>query len=189
MICIQTYTWQMTRKELFLGTWTQGKPLATKKCIKFNLPVGCQNRKNPQVFLRVVPCENMQSRHISIEGELLIQRKCSRYKWLVEYCQCSVLLKVVVIDPLTNVDLGSSEEEFDIEYSVLNQDHHTALRLRNVLNHNIIFYDDSISTVTFHATLQLFVHRIREQENNPPAYQCRQYEEAQNYEIIDIIRS
>ena len=158
--------------DLYDGIWNQG---SETRCITKIIPVGCKKGKDPQISLRVIPCENEQSRHVSIVGELLIKRGCSRYRWLVEYCRCSVLLSVKVINLLDNSKVvGAAEEEFDIEPSEHNNDHWTRVRLHDVLDHQLIFYGKNISKFTFHATLKLLEHQVR-QEEEALTHQCKPY--------------
>ena len=176
----------MPRKKLYNGIWTQEKPLAMRKSIEFTIPISCKKRNDPKIFLRVVPCENEQSRHISIEGEFVIKRKCSRYKWLVEYCRCSIVLAVKVINPLNNNELCSTEREFEIQYSDLNRDHRTSLKLTNVLDHDCVIYNRSITTFHFHATLKLLEHQVRRcMTTQNQVYECKEGEESTGF--IEIV--
>ena len=150
--------------------------------VSFTLPVACKKRNDPLVSLWVIPCENGQSRHVSIGGELLIKRGCSRYKWLVQYCRCSVVLSIKVIDLQDNSELGMAEEEFDIDYSEHNNDHRVRMKLNNVLDHHLVFYWRNIATFTFQATVKLFEHHVRQEER--PAYECKQCEEFADFTDI-----
>ena len=176
-------TWALKRKHLYNGVWRQGKTIP-KSQVSFTLPVRCKRRKDPQVSLWVVPCENEQSRSITVKGELFIRRACSVYKWLVEYCQCSVRVCIKVFDSHTNRQLGIAKGEFTIEHSELNHDHRTRLVLRNVLDHEIFFYSTSVTTFTFKAEVQLFEHEVT--LGPAPGYVCREqiHEDQEYVEIV-----
>ena len=98
---------------------------------------------------------------MTIEGELLIPRGCSRHKWLVEYCDCSVCLSVSVINPNNNKVLGNKSEEFAIEHSEVNRDHRTHMKLDEVLEHEAFLYDARVEKFHFHASVRLFEHEYR----------------------------
>ena len=128
----------------------------------FTLPVGCKKKKDPKVHLSVIPCESRDLHHVTIEGEFLIPRNCSRHKWLVEYCDCSVCLSVKVIN-LKNTDvLGDASGEFTIAHSEVNRDHRTHMKLDKVLEHETFLYSDVyVDNFDFHVTVQLFEHECR----------------------------
>ena len=155
------------------GMEYHGKPL--KNRVNFTLPVGCKKKKDPKVCLSVIPCESRDSRHVVIDGELLIPRNCSRHKWLVEYCDCSVCLSVEVINPKNNRLLGNISGEFDIAHSEVNCDHRTHLKLNNVLEHEVFLYGDAcVDKFHFHATVQLFELECR--LDNTLQYECKESE-------------
>ena len=177
--------WEHGRKELCIGILDQGKPIP-KNRVKFTLHVGCKRRKDPQVCLWVVPCENEQSRSVTVKGELIIKEGCSQHLWLVEYCQCSLCVCVKVFDSRTNRELGTADSKFTIEHkgvnyensgsnhehSRSNQDHQTSIVLRNVLDHEIFLYNTSIAAYTFKADVQLMEHQVT--LGPTPRYVCRE---------------
>ena len=179
-----THEWETTREKLYFGIWKTTRSLVPD--VRFTLPIGCRNGRDPEVILRVVPCKNGQSRHISIEGELLIRRGCSRFKWLVEYCRCSIVLSVRVIYLLNNInELSSTEEEFEIVNNNLNRDHCTTLKLTNVLDHHYIFYGTSITKFAFQATLELFEHGVRQSDMDLDlTYECKDSEEYAGFTAV-----
>jgi hypothetical protein len=155
------------------GMQPHGKPLKSR--INFTLPVGCKRRKDPKVSLGVIPCENSDSRHVAIDGELLIPRNCSRHKWLVEYCDCSVCLSVEVINPKNNKILGNTSGEFSIAHSEVNYDHRTPMKLDKVLEHEAFLYGNAcVDKFQFHATVQLFELECR--LDNTVPYECKESE-------------
>lgn len=166
----QEHTNEISRKCLLNGIQQLGKPL--KNRINFTLPVGCLKKKDPKVALRVLPCENKASRHVAIEGELVIPRACSRHKWLVEYCDCSVHLVVKVIDQSNHQVLGCNSAEFAIAHSEVNCDHRTHMKLAEVLKHEVFLYDDSVEKFHFHISIQLFEHQFRQDLTVP--YECKE---------------
>lgn len=153
------------------GMEQHGKPL--KKGISFTLPVGCKKKKDPKVYLSIIPCESRDSRHVVIEGELLIPRNCSRHKWLVEYCNCSVCLSMEVINPRNNKVLGDTSQEFSIAHSEVNRDHRTHMKLDKVLEHKAFLYSDAcVEKFHFHATVQLFELECR--LDNTVQFECKE---------------
>ena len=155
------------------GMEQHGKPL--KNRVHFTLPVGCKKRTDPKVYLSVIPCESRNSRHVAIDGELLIPRNCSRHKWLVEYCDCSVCLSVKVINPKNNKMLGNASGEFAIAHSEVNCDHRTHMKLDKVLEHEAFLYGNAcVDKFHFHATVQLleFEYRL----DNTVQYECKESE-------------
>lgn len=166
----ENYSWVVTRKSLLKGIQQHGKPL--KNHVNFTLPMGCIKRKDPKVHLFVVPCEQRESRHVVIEGELVIPRKCSRHKWLVEYCDCSVCLSVRVINPNNNECLGNSCREFEIAHSEVNRDHRTHMKLNQVLEHAAFLYNNAyVEKFDFLATVRLFEHEYR-LSDSAVQYEC-----------------
>lgn len=57
------------------------------------------------------------------------------------------------------------------------------MELPDVLDHHLIFYRTNISKFTFHATVKLLEHQVRQEEEAPP-YECKPSEE---YDIVDIV--
>ena len=137
-----------------------GKPL--KERVAFRLPVGCINGKNPKISLNVVPYQNRESRHVSVLGEMVIPRSCSRHKWLVSYCHCSVSVRVSVMDQKTHKELGSNSLEVDMVHSEFDGDHTTSINLNRVLDHQIFLYSDKVDKFLFHASVQLSEIQCRE---------------------------
>ena len=177
-------TWEHKRTELCNGILDHGKAIP-KNRVKFVLPVCCKRRKDPVVYLWVIPCENEQSRSVTVEGELIIKTGCSQHRWLVEYCRCSVRVNVKVFDSLTNRELGNADSEFMIEHSGLNRDHRTSIELRNVLDHQLFLYNNRLATYTFKAEVQLMEHEVT--LGPPPRYECRESMILETYEYVDIV--
>ena len=164
-------TWAVSRKCLLKGMQQHGKPLKSR--VNFSLPVGCKKRRDPKVSLGVIPCESGDSRHVTIDGELLIPRNCSRHKWLVEYCDCSVCLSVEVINPKNNKILGNTSEEFTIARSEVSCDHRTPMKLNRVLEHQAFLYGNAgVDKFHFHAKVQLFELECR--LDNTVQYECKE---------------
>ena len=165
----KNHTFEVSRKCLLSGIQYLGKPL--KNRVNFTLPVGCLKKKDPKVSLSVIPCESKESRHVAIDGELVIPRACSRHKWIVEYCDCSVNLIVRVINPRNHQILGSSSGEFSIAHSEVNCDHRTHVKLSGILNHKVFLYNDCVEKFHFHVILQLFEHQFR--QDLTMQYECK----------------
>ena len=165
----KTFTWEITRKCLLSGIRKLGSPL--KDRVNFVLPVGCKMKKNPRVSLNVVPCENRESRHVAIEGELIIPRACSRHKWLVEYCACTVHMSVRVTNPRNHQKLGSNSVEFNIAHSEDDCDHRTCLKVNRVLEHESFLYNASVAKFRFHVSVQLFEHQVKQ---DLTVYECKE---------------
>lgn len=138
------------------------------KTIKITIvPVKNQRHNNPCVCLRIVPCQNEFSRHVIIEGELLIPRACSRYKWLIQYCICSIIVSVKVVDPADSSEIiSSAEKEFAIQHSELDIDHRTKIKLEEVLKHESILYKSN-REFAFHVTVQLQECQFINDDNVP----------------------
>ena len=166
-------TWAVTRKCLMKGMQQHGRPLKSR--VNFTLPVGCKKRRDPKIYLSMIPCESRDSRHVVIEGELLIPRNCSRHKWLVEYCDCSVRLSVEVVNPKNNITLGNASGEFGIAHSEIDCDHRTHMKLDKVLKHEVFLYGNAcVDKFRFHATVQLFELECR--LDNTVQYECKESE-------------
>lgn len=138
------------------------------KTIKIPIvPVKSQRHSNPFVCLRIVPCQNESSHHVIIEGELVIPRACSCYKWLVQYCICSIVVSVKVIDPADNSEIiSSAEKEFAIQHNELDIDHRTKIKLEEVLKHESVLYKSN-REFAFHVTVQLWEYQFISDDNVP----------------------
>ena len=167
----KNHTWQISRESLLNGMKKLGKPL--KDRVNFILPVGCKMKKDPKISLNVVPCQSKQSRHVDIDGELNIPRGCSRHKWFVEYCSCSIKVTVKVINPKNQRELGCSSNNFDIVHNGMNRDHTTCIRLVGVLAHQAFLYDDTMDKLLFHASVRLSEHQVRE-DQTVQQYECKE---------------
>ena len=167
----KNHTWQISRESLLNGMKKLGEPL--KDRVNFILPVGCKRKKDPKISLNVMPCQNEQSRHVDIAGELNIPRGCSRHKWFVEYCSCSVKVTVKVINPKDQRELGCSFGNFDIVHNGMNCDHRTYIRLVDVLAHQDFLYDDNMDKLHFHASVRLSEHKVRE-DQTVQQYECKE---------------
>ena len=177
---MNTCTLMIPRREIFDGIWTQRWPIHSQ--IKMVLPVACQRQKDPSIHLKLIPCQNENSRHVNIEGELLILRDCSRYKWLVEYCRCSIVVTVSIINPADNTRICSVEEEYDIRHSELNIDHRTTIKLEEVLHHNWIIYNSNMIKFAFRVTVQLLEHEVVNHGDVP--FECVDSEEFEDLSIV-----
>ena len=179
-----TDTLTVSREEIFHGIQKQGQPIDSQ--LNLMLCVGCKMRRNPQACLKIIPCENEYSRHVSIEGELLILRGCSLYKWFVEYCRCSIVVTVKVFDPAnTSKELCSVIREFSIQYSELNIDHLTRIRLEEVLDHELVLYNERITEYAFKVTVQLCEHQV---SHCDVPFECKDCEELEEVEgFIEIV--
>ena len=167
------------RREIYDGIWAQGKSISSK--IKMILPVACQRQKDPCIDLGIIPCQNEHSRHVNIEGELLILRGCSRYKWLVEYCRCSIVVTVNVFNPADNIEICSAEGEYDIQHSELDIDHRTMIKLEGILHHDLILYNNNMMNFAFHVTVQLLEHQV---VNHRVPFECMDSEEFDDLSVV-----
>ena len=145
------------KENIFDGLRTKGQSISPQ--INIPIYVGCQRRRDPYVYLEIIPCKDRHSRHVKIEGKLVISKSCSRYKWLVQYCKCFVIVTVKIFNPSNNTELCSVNQEYDIiEHcdSELIQDHQTDIRL-DTLDHESIIYNfsDDITKFLFEVTVQL----------------------------------
>ena len=150
----------ITRKSLVNGMNKLGKPL--KDRVSFCLPVGCRVGKNPKVSLSIVPCQIPTSRHVAIVGEMVIPKTCSRHKWLVSYCHCSLHVTVSVVDQRTHEIVGRNSSEMDLVHSEFDSDHTTCINLNNVLEHQKFLYEDRADKFIFQAKVELFENYCRE---------------------------
>ena len=145
----------ITKENIFDGLRTKGQSITPQ--INIPLHVGCQRQRDPYVYLDIIPCKDRHSRYVKIEGKLIISKSCSRYKWLVQYCKCFIV--VTIFNPANNTELFSINQEYDIiEHcdSELNQDHQTDIKL-DTLDHESIIYNlsDDITEYLFKVTVQL----------------------------------
>ena len=145
----------ITKENIFDGLKTKGQSITPQ--INIPLHVGCQRQKDPYVYLDIIPCKDRHSRHVKIEGKLIISKSCSRYEWLVQYC--IAVVTVEIFNPANNTELFSIDQEYDITEhcdSELIQDHQTDITL-DTLDHESIIYNfsDDITEYLFKITVQL----------------------------------
>lgn len=177
-------TMTIKRREIYEFLWKRGQP--TTKKITISIPIKCQRHNNPCVCLRIVPCQNECSRHVVIEGELLIPRACSRYKWLVQYCICSIVVSVKVVDPTDSSEINSSaEKEFDIQHNELNIDHRTKIKLEEILKHELVLYNSN-EEFAFHVTVQLREYQVIKDDNVP--FDCTDMAEIDGFTCVPDIK-
>ena len=167
------------RRELFEYFWKRGQP--TSKKIKIFIPVRCQKQNDPCVCLRIVPCQNEHSRHVIIDGELLIPRACSRYKWLVQYCKCSIVVSVKVVDPAECSEIiSSAEKEYKIQCNELDIDHRTRIELKEILNHKQVLYNSN-REFAFHVIVQLLEHQVI---NDDVPFECTESNRIDDFTFV-----
>ena len=167
------HSWLVPRESLVNGITKLKCGKSLKDQVSFVLPVGCKAKKDPKISLSVVPCQSSHSRHVAIQGEMTIPRSCSRHKWLVEYCYCSLQVRVKVINPKNQLELGSSSMEFEIAHSEMDCNHTTSIHLSRVLEHQTFLYNKNMDKLLFHVNVQLFEHQYR-QDESAVDYECKE---------------
>ena len=180
----KSHCWDVDQKLLFNGLKPRkvGKSL---KAEKFTFPVGCKYSRNPVISMRVIPLENSHSRHVTLVADLLIPKKCSKRKWLVEYCSCSCVLTVKVIDLTTNKIIGQDKVEKELVASPgVDDDYRMMMRLPNLLHHDDIIYRNNTKHFKFQATLCLLEHGFKE-DVTANDYQTSPNED-HGFEVIDL---